>query len=73
MEKNPSIEERLEAITRNLELLASLHADTEQKLNRLADTVNMGFTKAAAILVRHEERLDGHEVRLDELQDPSAN
>jgi hypothetical protein len=53
-----SIDERLEAITRNLELLASIQADTEQKLNRLADTVNTGFTKVAAILVRHEERLD---------------
>jgi hypothetical protein len=53
-----SIDERLEAITRNLELLASLQADTERKLNRLTETVNSGFTKVAAILVRHEERLD---------------
>jgi ABC-type transporter Mla subunit MlaD len=80
MEKKPSIEQRLEAITRNLELLASLQADTERKLDRLietvdrlSDTVNTGFTKAAAILLRHEERLDEHEARLNELQDPSAN
>ena len=63
-----SIDERLEAVTRNLELLASIQADSEQKLNRLIDTVNLGFTKAAAILVRHEERLDEHETRLDQLR-----
>lgn len=53
-----SIEERLEAIARNLELLSGMQLKTEESLNRLTDTVNMGFTKVAAILVRHEERLD---------------
>jgi hypothetical protein len=45
-----SIEERLEAIARNLELLSGMQLKTEEALNRLTDTVNTGFTKVERIL-----------------------
>ena len=63
-----TIDERLEALTQSVELLAHMHRENEQRLNEkfaiLADTMN----RVGRIIEIHEHRLDSHEDRLDRLE-----
>jgi len=63
-----TIDERLEALTQSVELLAQMHRDNERQLNEkfaiLADTMN----RVGRIIEIHEHRLDSHEDRLDRLE-----
>jgi hypothetical protein len=60
-----TVDERIEALTQSLELLASLHrdreetsakrsAETDEKMAQLADTMN----QLGTIVIAHEKRLD---------------
>jgi len=53
-----TIDERIEALTQSVELIASLHKDLEeQTAARFADTVQF-INRLAHIAEAHEERLD---------------
>jgi ABC-type transporter Mla subunit MlaD len=59
------IDERLDAIARNLELLSAMHLKTEENLDRLTQnldqltlTVDRAMGQVASILQNHEGRID---------------
>lgn len=59
-----TIDERLEALTHSLELLASMQIETERRMARLADQVNqIGAATESLIMVAHQ-----HETRIAELE-----
>lgn len=58
-----TIDERVEALTQSVELLASMHRDNETVFKDL-------FNRMGRILERHDIELDGHEDRLDKLENP---
>jgi hypothetical protein len=60
-EKLDKLTDRVDAIARNLELLSGMQIVTEEKLQRLEDTVNKAFTQVSNILQSHDERLDNLE------------
>ena len=49
-----TIDERIEALTQSVELLASFHKDNEQRMARMMDAI----TRLANIAVNHEERIE---------------
>jgi hypothetical protein len=53
-ERYKRIDERLDAIARNVELLSGLQMETEKSLNNLVQTV----ARLVAVIVTHDERLD---------------
>lgn len=61
-----TIDERLEALTHSVELLASMHRETQrfiaEKFGELADSMKQ-LANVAAI---QQDRLDDHEERLDQ-------
>ena len=63
-----TIDERLEALTHTVELLAQMHHDNEkanaEKFGALMDTMN----RLGRIIEMHEHRLDSHDDRLDDLE-----
>ena len=72
-----TLDERLEALTQSVELLASMHTDNEGKLAAL----DKKFTEAVAdikdllnrmgrILEHHDLSIDDHEERIDRLERP---
>jgi len=52
-----NMEQRLEALTQSVELLASMQVETEKRLQLLIDSV----TRMATAIRDHEERLDNLE------------
>lgn len=48
-----TIDERIQALTESVELLASFHRDTEAALKKLADSV----TPIVQLLMLHEQRI----------------
>jgi hypothetical protein len=61
--KAMNIDERLEALAQSLELVVSLHRDNERRLAQVMDTMN----RLGRIIEIHEQRLDEHDGRLDDL------
>ena len=66
-----SIDERLEALTQTVELLTSmhmeterLHQDNERRIGQLMDTMN----RLGHIVEVHDASIDDHEQRLDKLE-----
>jgi hypothetical protein len=49
-----TIDERLEALTQSVELLASLHRDNESRLGQLMETM----TRLGNIVIAHEARIE---------------
>ena len=69
------IDERLEALTQTVELLAATHRDSERQTEQLFGQVALrirevtdGIERLARIAGVHQKRLDGHEKRLDDLE-----
>lgn len=84
-----TIDQRIEALTQSVELLASFHRDSEKRMEDYAKQmkelsaehrdfarlmtqysadVKDTFRRLGNIAAAHEERLDGHERRLDNLE-----
>jgi hypothetical protein len=63
-----NIDERIEALTQSVELLASMHQDLEQKWDERMGKMLDIQDKLAQIIVIHEERINGHDQRLDKLE-----
>jgi len=71
-----TIDERIEALTHSVELLASFHRDMEQRTEEhmagirahtavLTDTMN----RLANIVIHHDEQIEDHDRRLKDLED----
>jgi hypothetical protein len=58
------IDSRLEALAQSLELVVGLHRDNEKRLAQVMDTMN----RLGRIIEIHEQRLDEHDARLDDLE-----
>jgi hypothetical protein len=66
-----TIDERLEALTRNLELLSPESEKHDRQLDRAAKLVTEvaeGTARLLRIVEMHEHRLDSHDDRLDKLE-----
>jgi hypothetical protein len=66
-----TIDERLEALTRNLELLSLESEKHDRQLDRAAKLVTEvaeGTARLLRIVEMHEHRLDSHDERLDKLE-----
>ena len=59
-----TLDERLNALTQTGELLSSMHRDNEKRMGQMMDAIS----RLANVAVAHEERLDEHERRLDDLR-----
>ena len=63
-----NIDERIEALTQSVELLASMHQDLEKKWDgRMARMLELLESMTRMIEI-HEKRLDGHDRRIDDLE-----
>ena len=51
-----NIDERLEALTQTVELIASLHKDNEERFREYAQATEARFSKLAQAVERNEER-----------------
>jgi hypothetical protein len=66
-----TIDERLEALTRNLELLSLESEKHDRQLDRAAKLVTEvaeGTARLLRVVEMHEHRLDSHDDRLDKLE-----
>jgi hypothetical protein len=59
-----TIDERLEALTQTVELIAAMHRDNEARMAEMRDAI----TRLANIAEIHQEHLDNHDERLDRLE-----
>ncbi|HUI78538.1 MAG TPA: hypothetical protein VLY24_11485 [Bryobacteraceae bacterium] len=59
-----TLDERLNALTQTGELLSSMDRDNEKRMGQMMDAIS----RLANVAVAHEERLDEHERRLDDLR-----
>lgn len=60
-EENRRRDERIDALTQSVELLASMHRDTEGRVGRLESALtdlSVTMNRLANIVIRHDERLD---------------
>jgi hypothetical protein len=65
-----TIDERLEALTRNLQLL-SLESENDRQLDRAAKLITEvaeGTARLLRVVEMHENRPDSHDDRLDKLE-----
>jgi hypothetical protein len=53
-----TIDERIEALTQSVELIASLHRDLEESTARNFERLTAAMERLANIVIAHEERLD---------------
>jgi len=70
-----TIDERIEALTQSVELLASMHQDLEKKWDgrmlkmiEILESLNDTTKRMSRLIEIHEERLDDHERRIDGLE-----
>ena len=70
-----NIDERIAALTQSVELLASRHQDLENKWDArmgkmldILESLNDTTQRMSRIIEIHEERIDGHDQRLDNLE-----
>ncbi len=76
-----TIDERLEALTQSVELIASLHRDNEQRVAQMVDSMNRNeqrvgqvmdtMNRMGRIIEIHDADLDNLNHRLDKLEHPS--
>jgi len=59
-----TIDERLEALTQSVELMAAMHRDNEQRLAQVMDTMN----RMGRILEIHDASIDDHDGRIRNLE-----
>jgi hypothetical protein len=70
-EEAMTIDERLEALTRNLELLSLESEKHDRQLDRAAKLITEvaeGTARLLRVVEMHENRLDSHDDRLDKLE-----
>ena len=66
-----TIDERLEALTRNLEMLSLESEKHDRQLDRAAKLITEvaeGTARLLRVVEMHEHRLDSHDDRLDKLE-----
>ena len=70
-----TIDERIEALTHTVELLASFHRDHEKRMDEMEKKWDERLGKMLDIVERldrmiqiHDARLNGHDDRLDDLE-----
>jgi hypothetical protein len=67
-----TIDERLEALTQTVELLASQHGELERSVNKLANFAGQIAEGTARLLHTaqlHQTAIESHETRLRKLED----
>ena len=63
-----TLDERIEALTQSVELLASMHQDLEKKWDgRMGKMVEI-LERVSRLIEIHEQRLNNHDKRLDDLE-----
>ena len=63
-----TLDERIEALTQSVELLASMHQDLEKKWDgRMGKMVEI-LERVNRLIEIHEQRLNNHDKRLDDLE-----
>ena len=73
-----TLDERIEALTQSVELLASIHKDTEARFTQLATAAEKNeqrtgqlmetMNKVGRILEIHDSHIDDHDQRIDRLE-----
>jgi hypothetical protein len=53
-----TIDQRIEALTRSLELLAGLHRDLEQATARNFERLTTSMERLTTVAIAHEERIE---------------
>jgi chromosome segregation ATPase len=76
------LDERIEALTQSVDVLASMHKDTETRFTQLAAAVEMNeqrtgqfmetMNRVGRILEIHDSQIDDHDQRIDRLERPGA-
>jgi prefoldin subunit 5 len=59
-----TIDERIEALTQSVELLAGFHRDAEQRMEKLAESMGQltdTMTRLGNIVIAHENRIENLE------------
>jgi hypothetical protein len=67
-EKPMTIDERLEALTMHLEVVARMHEDFEKRMTSYAADVKDAIGRLANIAASHDETLEDHERRIKGLE-----
>jgi DNA-binding SARP family transcriptional activator len=77
-----TLDERIEALTQSVELLASMHKDTETRFTQLAMAAEKNeqrtgqlmetMNRVGRILEIHDSQIDDHDQRIDRLERPGA-
>jgi type II secretory pathway component PulJ len=67
--KPPSIDERIQALTQSLELLAAMHRDLENMHRDLEKQVAERFTETLGFINRLARVVDAREHRIQRLED----
>ena len=63
-----TIDERIEALTQTVELLAGMHQDLEKKWDGRMLKMSEILEKLTRLIEIHEERLNDHKRRIDGLE-----
>jgi chromosome segregation ATPase len=76
------LDERIEALTQSVDVLASMHKDTETRFTQLAAAVEMNeqrtgqfmetMNRVGRILEIHDSQIDDHDQRMHRLERPGA-
>jgi septal ring factor EnvC (AmiA/AmiB activator) len=61
-----TLDERLEALTQTVEIMAGMHRDNENRLAAVMDTMN----RMGRIMEAHDIILDQHNERIEKLENP---
>jgi hypothetical protein len=61
-------DERIQALTMNLEVLTSVHQDFEKRMVQYAADVKDAITRLTNIAASHDADIDDHDMRLEKLE-----
>jgi len=61
-----NLDERLEALTQTVEIMARMHRENEKRLGAVMDTMN----RMGRIMEAHDIILDQHNERIEKLENP---
>jgi chaperonin cofactor prefoldin len=63
-----TLDERIEALTTHLEVLAGMHEDFEKRMTGYSQDVKDAIHRLANVAGARDERLDDHEQRIERLE-----
>jgi prefoldin subunit 5 len=66
--KPMTIDERIQALTMNLELLSQLHADFQKSWTAIASDMSEAIKRLTNIAESHSASLEDHESRIEDLE-----